>query len=694
MDLLSNLSMGFGIAFTPMNLLLCFTGVVYGTIIGVLPGIGPAVAISILIPLTFGMTPISAVIMLAGIYYGGAYGGSTTSILVNTPGESSSVVTCIDGYQMALQGRAKAALATSAIGSFIAGTVSTVFVMLLAIPISQLGLKFTPAEYFSLLLLALTMVSTLFAKAPLKGIFATLIGLFIGTIGMDTQTGQIRFAFGIMDLMEGIDFIVVAIGLFAISEVLTQAEIILETGAPARLSVAGGKWWTWLSWKDFKQSFLPYCRGTCLGFLVGVLPGAGATTASFFSYMIEKKSSKHPEMFGKGAIEGVAGPEACNNAAHNGALVPLLTLAIPGSATTAILLGAFIMYGLQPGPLLFVNNPDFVWAIIASMYIANFILVILNLPLINLFIKILDLPAALLYSLVLTFCTIGVYSIRFSVFDVYLVIIFGIIGYFMRKHDYPAAPLLLAVVLGDLIEMGLRRALILSNGDWSIFYTRPISLAFQITIVISLLYPFLKKYFQKMKQKEPIETVQIAMPGDIYISGRKNAEEVIATRKKKFSIDFDRLLAIFTIPAAIFLINMAYRAPQPSFTQIIGPAFLPIMILSAIIVCAIFIFISPSEEKKRSTPAADGAAAQPTWARLKKYKPGALILLGLIIYVLILEYLGFIIGTTLLIVWTAQILERGKWLRNVTVGLLFTLTVYYCFVYVFDVMLPAGILKW
>jgi putative tricarboxylic transport membrane protein len=494
MDLLSNLSLGFSQALSLQNLAYCFIGALYGTVIGVLPGIGPVVGISILLPITFSLPPVSAVIMLAGIYYGSAYGGSTTSILVNAPGEASAVVTCLDGYEMAKQGRAKAALATAAIGSFIAGTIATIAIMLLALPIARLGLKFTPAEYFALLFLALTLVGTLATESPVKGLYSALVGLFLSTVGMDLQTGQVRFAFGSPWLLEGIDFIVVAIGLFAISEVLIQAETIHRFGLQKREQISGQYW---ITWDELKQSFMPYMRGTVLGFLVGILPGAGSTPATFFSYAVEKRSSKHPEKFGKGAIEGVAGPEAANNAANQGALVPLLTLGIPGSATTAIMLGAFMIYGIQPGPLLFEKNPAFVWAIIASMYIGNVILLILNLPLVNIFARLLDLPAALLYSMVLAFCTLGVYSMRFAIFDVYLMIIFGIVGFFMKKHNYPAAPLLLALVLGDMMEQGLRRALTLANGDWSVFVRRPICLVLLSIAVLSIGYSLMKHTREK-----------------------------------------------------------------------------------------------------------------------------------------------------------------------------------------------------
>jgi putative tricarboxylic transport membrane protein len=496
MDLLANLSLGFSHALTWQNILFCFVGALLGTVIGVLPGIGPVVGISLLLPITFSMNPTSAVIMLAGIYYGSAYGGSTTSILVNAPGEAMSVATCLDGYEMAKQGRAKAALATAAIGSFFAGTLATVATSIIAVPIAEFALRFAPPEFFGLMFLAMTTVGALTAEAPLKGMFSTLIGLFLAMVGMDQQTGQVRFAFGVAELVEGIDFVIAAIGLFAVAEVLVQAEEISRTGVQERFQVQGAYW---ISWQELKDSFLPYCRGTLVGYLMGALPGIGPTTSSFLSYALEKKVSKHPERFGKGAIEGVAGPESANNAASTGAMVHLLALGIPGSATTAIMLGAFIVYGLQPGPLLFQNNPDFVWAIIASMYIGNVILLILNLPLVNIFAKLLDLPAAILYSMVLTFCCVGVYTLRFAVLDIYLVTGFGVVGYFMKKHHYPAAPLLLALVLGDLMEQALRRSLALSNGDWTIFFTRPISLAIFIIAALFLAVPLITYVRRKSK---------------------------------------------------------------------------------------------------------------------------------------------------------------------------------------------------
>jgi len=500
MDAFSNLYMGFSIALSFQNVLYCFMGCLIGTIIGVLPGIGPVSTIAILIPFTFGMNSTTAIILLAGVYYGAMYGGSTTSILVNVPGESASIMTCLDGYQMARQGRAKAALATAAIGSFFAGTIGAIAFMFLAVPISKLGLKFAPPEYFALMLLALTMVSALTTGSPIKGIFMTILGLLLATIGTDLQTGQIRFTFGQVHLMEGIHFIVVALGMFGVAEVLSEAEQIWQFGLGGDRQQITGRYW--ITWNELKQSFMPYVRGTILGFFVGVLPGAGGTTATFLSYGVEKQISKHPEKFGKGAIEGVAGPEAANNAASEGAMVPLMTLGIPGSATTAVMLGAFVMIGLKPGPLLFENNSDLVWAIIASLYIGNVMLLILNLPLVNLFAKILDLPRAVLQSSVLAFCVLGVYSVNFAVSDVLLMVLFGIVGYFAHKHHYPVAPLLLALVLGDMMEQGFRRSLAISNGDWSIFVTRPITLVILIAVVFSLAYSTIKFYRRRPEVKE------------------------------------------------------------------------------------------------------------------------------------------------------------------------------------------------
>lgn len=502
-EFFSRVALGFGVALTPENLLYCFIGVLVGTVLGVLPGIGPVTAIAVMLPLTFDLPPITAVILMCGMYYGAAYGGSTTAILINAPGESSSAVTCLDGFQMARQGRAKAALATAAIGSFFAGTFATLGLMLVSPLIADFAIRFGAAEYFALMVLALTMVSGLSTGSVAKGLMATLLGLFLGIVGVDYQTGAPRYIFGRIELYEGIDFIVVAIGLFAVSEVLISAGLFKQI--KYQKQPVKGK--HWISLEEIKQSLAPYVRGTVLGFLIGALPGAGGTTAAFLSYGVEKKVSKHPEQFGKGAIEGVAGPESSNNAAQQGAMVPLLTLGIPGSATTAVMLGAFMIYGVQPGPMLFEQQPEFVWGIFASMYIGNAILLILNLPLVNVFAKLLQLPGELLYSSVLAFCVLGVFALRLSTFDVSLLMIFGVVGYFMRKHGYPLAPTLLALVLGEMVEQSFRRALIFSNGDATIFITRPMSGVMLVLAVAVLVGPPLMSWVQTTREKRAAQTL-------------------------------------------------------------------------------------------------------------------------------------------------------------------------------------------
>ncbi|MGE5619500.1 MAG: tripartite tricarboxylate transporter permease [Sphingomonadaceae bacterium] len=496
-EFISHLSLGFGVALQPENLFYCFVGALLGTVIGVMPGLGPITAIAVLLPLTYDMNPTTAIIMLCGMYYGATYGGSTTSVLINTPGEASATVTCLDGYQMAKQGRAKSALATAAIGSFFGGTVATVALMLISPAVAAFAIRFAPPEYFALMLLALSMVSGLASGSALKGLISTLFGLLLSMVGLDIQAGAQRFVFGMPELLEGINFIVVAIGLFAISEVLIAAGTFKQV-KQERLQVKGQYW---ITWPELKASLMPYVRGTLLGFAIGALPGAGGTTSSFMSYAIEKKLSKHPERFGHGAIEGVAAPETANNAAHQAALVPLMTLGIPTSSITALLLGAFMVYGLQPGPLLFEKNPEFVWGLFASMYVGNAILLILNLPLVNIFAKLLDLPGALLYSMVIAFCVLGVYGLRLSVFDVGLMLGFGIVGYFMRMHSYPLAPCLLALVLGDMMEQNFRRALTLSAGNPSIFFTRPITIALLIAALLVLLGPPMLKAIRSSMRK-------------------------------------------------------------------------------------------------------------------------------------------------------------------------------------------------
>ncbi len=496
-EVFSSLAYGFSVALTPANLVWAMVGSVIGTLIGVLPGIGPVSGIAILIPVIYGMNPASAMIMLTAMYYGTMYGGSTTSILVNVPGEASSVVTTLDGYQMARQGRAGAALAIAAIGSFVSGTLSILGLMLFAVPLTTLALKFGPAEYFGLMLLGLSSVTSLAGKSLVKALLSMIFGLMIATIGVDLSTGIARYTFEVPQLLDGIGFLVVAIGLFAVSEVLLAVE---ELGQARREPIPLGR--VWLSWKEFAASWWAMIRGTVIGFYIGVLPAAGATIASFMSYDVEKRLAKDPSTFGKGDIRGVAAPESANNAAAVGNMVPLMTLGIPGSSTTAIMLGALMMLGVQPGPLMYQKNPDVFWGLIASMYIGNTMLLILNLPLVGLWVKILAIPERILYPLILAVSVIGVYGVSSSTTDLLLACGFGLLGYYMRKHDYPLAPAVLGVVLGGLMEQSLRQALVLSDGSYWILLQRPISLVLVVLSVASLVSPYLIAAFRKF-QGEP-----------------------------------------------------------------------------------------------------------------------------------------------------------------------------------------------
>jgi putative tricarboxylic transport membrane protein len=484
-DILSRLAEGFGEAFTVANLIFAFCGVLIGTLVGVLPGIGPVTAIALLIPLSFGLDPVSGLIFLSGIYYGSMYGGSTTSILIRTPGEVASVVTTLDGYEMAKQGRAGPALSTAAIGSFVAGTFSTLGLMLLAPALASVAIAFGSAEYFLLMLLALAMVSNLTTGSQLKALIATLFGLSVAMVGIDPQTSVQRFTFGVPYLSDGIDFALMAIALLALPEAFTN----MAARGTSHLDAQRIQGSIWMTREDWRRSAGPYWRGSILGFLIGVLPGIGPSLASFLSYGLEKRLSKHPEQFGRGAIEGVAGPETANNAGVGGAMVPLFTLGIPGSATTALLLFVFMMYGLQPGPQLFDTNPELIWAIIASMYIGNVMLLVLNLPLVGLFAQLLKTPPAMLYSGVIAFSVLGAYALNFNVFDMLMLLGFGLVGYLMQRYDFPMAPAVLALVLGILAEQHLRRALSVSNGDLMTFVERPISLALLVFILLVLVLP-------------------------------------------------------------------------------------------------------------------------------------------------------------------------------------------------------------
>jgi putative tricarboxylic transport membrane protein len=482
MDVVTNLLNGFGVALEPMNLLVCFIGVFVGTLIGVLPGIGPLGAIALMLPSTFYIPPESALIMLAGIYYGAMYGGSTTSILINIPGEAASVVTCIDGHQMAKSGRAGPALGISAFGSFIGGTITVFLLAVLAPPLAKLALRFGPPEYFALMVLGLSVLVYLANGPVLKAMITAAFGMVLGIVGTDVISGRSRFTFGFFELDDGIGIIPVVMGLFGISEVLLNVERKLER------SIAAVKLKGLLpSLQDWKESFGPILRGTFLGFFLGILPGGGSIISSFASYAMEKKLSRTPEKFGHGAIAGVAGPETANNSATGGAFIPLLTIGIPTNGVMALMLGALVIHGLQPGPLIMKEQPALFWGTIASMYLGNTMLLLLNLPFIGVWVQILKVRYTILFPFILLFCLIGVFGVNYSLLDMWMMLIFGVFGYILRKLEYEMAPLVLALILGPMFENALRQSLIIFNGNPLVFFTRPISAAFLVAALMLLM---------------------------------------------------------------------------------------------------------------------------------------------------------------------------------------------------------------
>lgn len=497
-DILANIVQGFSVALTPINMLLLLAGAFIGMVVGVIPGFGASAAIAILLPLTLSLEPTSAIIMLAGIYYGSQYGGGTTSILINTPGDSAAVATTFDGYPMTRQGRAGEALITQAIASFVGGTIGVILIFSFAPTFAKVALNFGPPEYFMLMMMGMLTLVWMTDDSKLKGFISALLGLAIATVGVDVISGAQRYTFGSAELINGISFIPVTIGLFGIGELLyrvyagSHKDTRLEN---LDLSLTNKN--TWPRLKELLAAKFTFLRSSIIGFVTGVLPGAGATIASFFSYTVEKKISKEPEKFGKGHLPGLIAPESANNGATSGAMVPLLTLGIPGSASTAILLGAFLMYGLQPGPLLMIEKPDFAWGIISSMYLGNAILLIINIVAIPLFLMIVKLPYRFLIPVIITLCLIGTFSLNSSVIEIWILLIFGIIGFFMKLYGYSPAALVLALVLGPLAENTLRQSLIMSEQGMTIFLTRPVSLMFFILIVLIIVYPYVKRLFKK-----------------------------------------------------------------------------------------------------------------------------------------------------------------------------------------------------
>ena len=500
MGVFENVLSGFQVALTPENLLFCFIGVLVGTLIGVLPGIGPSGTIALLLPATFSVSPTSSLILLTGVLYGAMYGGSTTSILVNIPGEAASVVTCLDGYQMARQGRAGPALGMAAWGSFIAGTLSVIALAFIATPLARAALSFGPPEYFALMCSGLIILTYLSRGSTLKALMTALVGLIVGSIGLDMVSGLPRYTLGIEELMDGVGIVPVSMGLFGVAEVFENVEKIAVREIYA-VRVKN----LWPSLADWAASKFALVRGTVIGFFCGIIPGGGGVLASFVSYAIEKKVSKHPERFGNGAIEGVAGPEAANNASVGGGLIPLVSLGIPPNAALALLYAALVIHGIQPGPFFIKDNPDIFWAFVASMYVGNVLLLVLNLPLIGIWIQVLKIPYRILMPLITLFCLIGAYGVNSSAFDIFVMISFGALGYMMRKFGYEAAPLILAVVLGPMLEQALRQSLIMSRGSFLIFVSRPISavaLSVAFLLLLGNLIPFIRKRGQKLKELE------------------------------------------------------------------------------------------------------------------------------------------------------------------------------------------------
>jgi len=495
-DLFDNLIFGLAVAISLQNLLYCFIGVLVGTLIGVLPGIGPLATIAMLLPLTYGVPPVAALIMLAGIYYGAQYGGSTTAILVNLPGETSSVVTCIDGYQMARQGRAGPALAIAAIGSFFAGTVGTLLIALFGPPLAEFALKFGSPEYFSLMLMGLVAAAALAQGDMAKSLAMVAFGLLLGIVGNDVNSGLPRFAFGITELLDGIGFNVLAVGVFAIGEIIAN---LGAASGPRQYAAQVGSLMPTKA--DIKQSWAPILRGTGIGAFFGVLPGTGPAVASFASYMLEKKIAKDPSRFGQGAIEGVAAPEAANNADAQCKFIPMLTLGLPASGVMALMLGALTMRGIQPGPDVMIQRPDLFWGLVASMWIGNLMLVILNLPLIGLWVRLLKVPYRLLFPAIMAFSAIGIYSVNNSTFEIYLTALFGVVGFVLMKLGFPLAPMLLGFVLGPMLEENLRRSMLMGRGDPSLLLTRPISLGFLIAtalILVIMAFPAINQRLRRI----------------------------------------------------------------------------------------------------------------------------------------------------------------------------------------------------
>ncbi|OGP54251.1 MAG: hypothetical protein A2162_08945 [Deltaproteobacteria bacterium RBG_13_52_11b] len=649
MSALDQLLYGFSIIFIPSNLLLCFLGVLFGTLVGVLPGFGAGAAMAILMATTFKMSAVSSVIMLAGIFYGAMYGGSTTSILVNIPGEAASAITCLDGYQMAKQGRAGPALGIAAFGSFIAGTFSIIVLMFLAPPLAEIALKFGYPEIFSLILLGLVMVSYMARGSMLKAFMMAALGMMIGTIGVDPMRGTERFSYGMVTLMGGVGIVPVIMGIFGVPEVFENMERAIQ-----RELVTGEIKGLLPTRKDWKESLGPISRGSVLGFFLGILPGIGALIPTFISYAVEKKLSKHPEKFGTGMIAGVAGPEAANNAGVAGAMVPLLALGIPPTAIMALLMGALMIHGVQVGPFLIKEHPDVFWGVIASMYVGNVMLLILNLPLIGMWVKLLRVPYWVLAPLILLFCLVGAYSIDGYIYDAYIVVLIGIVGYLMRKFDFEPAPFILAFILGPIFEMSFRQSLIYSYGDLLLFFKRPISAAF---MVLALL---------------------VIASNLIGIKKRLERAEVLLFGQRSSALVLLVIAILFLLQATRYRIGSLMN-PEPGFFPAVLGGILGLL--------AVVLLIRRMMKKEPER----GRANNP-WTDMKWQKT-VFVSISLFLYVVFFDGLGFLLSTFLLMEFLFILGNPKQWLLATLGAFLSSGFSYLIFKALLNIPLPSGILE-
>ncbi len=655
MDVVSHLAFGFSVILNPQTLLCCLVGVLLGTLIGVLPGIGAGAAISILLPISFKMTPVSSIVMLAGIFYGAMYGGSTTSVLVNIPGEAASVMTCLDGYQMARQGRAGPALGISAFGSFIAGTFGIIMIMLVAPPLAEAALKFGYPEFFGIILLGITMVSYLARGSKIKALMIAALGMMAATIGQDPVKGTERFNYGIVTLMDGIGLVPVIMGMFGIPEILENIETSLRQDV-YNTEIKG----LLPNRQDWKESGWPIARGTFLGFFLGLLPGVGAMIPTFLSYALEKRLSKHPEKFGTGVIAGVAGPEAANNAGVGGSLVPLLTLGIPPTAIMALLMGALMIQGVQVGPLMIKEHPEVFWGLVASMYLGNGMLLLLNLPLIGLWVRLLKVPYRVLFPLIILFTIVGSYSISGNKYDILVMLVMGLLGYLMRKFHYEATPFVFTFVLGSMFEEKLRQSLLYSGGSFMVFVERPISAAFIAAAFLLLASPLAAFALRK-------RTVGVA------------ADKTVSRLPRRYDLWSASAFLLFSLvymEEAVRLGIGTGRTPAPGF--------FPLILGGSLAFLSLLLLYGTFLRKK------DGLDFPGLWHGLRWQKT-ILILVSLLAYTFLMEPLGYLASTLLLMLYLFKGIEPQKWGVAVLGAVLSSGVTYLLFKTLLQIQLPGGI---